>query len=47
MMPAVMVKEPDLSLRFNQEEVCDELYIHRNTPRLLSSRIQTAVLMAG
>jgi hypothetical protein len=36
-----------LSLRFNQEEFCDELYIHRKSPRLLSSRIQAAVLIAG
>ena len=36
-----------LSLRFNQEEFCDELYLHRKTPRLLSSRIQAAVLIAG
>jgi hypothetical protein len=36
-----------LSLRFNQEEFCDELYIHRKSPRLLSSRIQAAVFMAG
>jgi hypothetical protein len=36
-----------LSLRFNREEFCDELYIHRKTPRLLSSRNQAAVLIAG
>jgi hypothetical protein len=36
-----------LSLRFNHEEFCDELYIHRKSPRLLSSRIQAAVLIAG
>jgi hypothetical protein len=36
-----------LSLRFKQEEFCDELYVHRKTLRLLFSRIQAAVLIAG
>jgi hypothetical protein len=36
-----------LSLRFNQEEFCDELYLHRKTPRFLSSQAQAAVLIAG
>jgi hypothetical protein len=36
-----------LSLRFNHEGFCDELYVHRKTPRLLSSRTQAALLTAG
>src|SRR5215204_1309686 len=47
MVPAVKSWRELLSLRFNQEEFCDELYIHRKSPRLLSSRIQAAVLIAG
>jgi hypothetical protein len=35
------------SLRFNHEEFCDELYVHRKTPRLLSSRTQAAFLRTG
>jgi FixJ family two-component response regulator len=35
------------SLRFNHEGFCDELYVHRKTPRLLSSRTQAALLTAG
>jgi hypothetical protein len=29
-------------LRFNHEEFCDELYVHRKTPRLLSSQTSSA-----
>jgi hypothetical protein len=36
-----------LSLRFNHGKFCDELYVHRKTPRLLSSRAQALFLTAG
>jgi hypothetical protein len=36
-----------LSLRFNPEGFCDELFVHRKTLRLPSSRTQAAFLMAG
>jgi hypothetical protein len=35
------------NLRFDHEAFCDEPYVHRKTPRLLSSRTQAAFLRAG
>ena len=47
MQKVVSLLAQALSLRFNHEEFCDELYVHRKTPRLLSSRTQAAFLIAG
>jgi hypothetical protein len=39
---------PSLSLRFNHEGFCDELYVYRKTPPLvLFADFQAAFLIAG